>query len=135
MSQENVEIMQKAITAFNRRDAEGFGALFVEAAEIVPVRSALEGTVYRGPDAGAQYCAAVEESWENLAWEVEALVEAGLKPAEALTSATIRGGELLGEAEAGRIVEGGPADFFLVHGDPLSDASALWRVWKVAWLP
>jgi len=71
----------------------------------------------------------------HLAWEVEALVEAGLKPAEALTSATIRGGELLGEAEAGRIVEGGPADFFLVHGDPLSDASALWRVWKVAWLP
>src|SRR5207249_4159123 len=50
-------------------------------------------------------------------------------------AATMRGGELLGEAEAGRIVEGGPADFFLVHGDPLSDASALWRVWKVAWLP
>src|SRR2546430_3762071 len=24
---------------------------------------------------------------------------------------------------------------FLVHGDPLGDASALWRVWKVAWLP
>src|SRR2546426_6361419 len=71
----------------------------------------------------------------HLAWEVEALVEAGLKPAEALASATIRGGQLLGEAEAGRIVEGGPADFFLVHGDPLSDASALWRVWKVAWLP
>jgi len=71
----------------------------------------------------------------HLAWEVEALVEAGLKPAEALASATIRGGELLGEAQAGRIIEGGPADFFLVHGDPLSDASALWRVWKVAWLP
>ena len=71
----------------------------------------------------------------HLAWEVEALIEAGLKPAEALTSATIRGGELLGEAEAGRIVEGGPADFFLVHGDPLTDPSALWRVWKVAWLP
>src|SRR5205807_414771 len=71
----------------------------------------------------------------HLAWEVEALVEAGLKPAEALVSATVQGGQLLGEAEAGRIVEGGPADFFLVHGDPLSDASALWRVWKVAWLP
>ncbi len=71
----------------------------------------------------------------HLAWEVEALVEAGLEPWEALASATVRGGEILGEAEAGRIVEGGPADFFLVHGDPLSDPTALWRVWRVAWQP
>jgi imidazolonepropionase-like amidohydrolase len=70
----------------------------------------------------------------HLAWEVESLVEAGLKPWEALHSATVRGGELLGEADAGRIVEGGPADFFLVHGDPLTDPTALWRVWRVAWL-
>jgi imidazolonepropionase-like amidohydrolase len=69
----------------------------------------------------------------HLAWEVEALVEAGLTPWEALASATLRGGELLGEAEAGRIHEGGPADFFLVHGDPLSDPTCLWRVWRVAW--
>jgi imidazolonepropionase-like amidohydrolase len=71
----------------------------------------------------------------HLAWEVESLVEAGLKPWEALASATVRGGELLDEPEVGRIVEGGPADFFLVHGDPLTDPSALWRVWRVAWLP
>jgi len=71
----------------------------------------------------------------HLAWEVEALVEAGLKPWEALACATVLGGELLGEPEAGRIVEGGPADFFLVHGDPLTDPTALWRVWRVAWLP
>ncbi len=69
----------------------------------------------------------------QLAWEVESLVEAGLTPSEALHSATVRGGELLGEPDAGRIVEGGPADFFLVHGDPLTDPSALWRVWRVAW--
>jgi imidazolonepropionase-like amidohydrolase len=70
----------------------------------------------------------------HLAWEVEALVEAGLGPWEALASATVRGGELLGEHEAGRIQEGGPADFFLVHGDPLTDPTALWRVWRSAWL-
>ncbi len=70
----------------------------------------------------------------HLAWEVEALVEAGLEPWEALGSATVRGGELLGESEAGRIHEGGPADFFLVHGDPLTDSTALWRVWRSAWL-
>jgi imidazolonepropionase-like amidohydrolase len=68
-----------------------------------------------------------------IAWEVEALVDAGLEPWEALAAATWRGGELLGEPEAGVIREGGPADFLLVHGDPLSDPHALWRVWRVAW--
>jgi imidazolonepropionase-like amidohydrolase len=66
----------------------------------------------------------------HLAWEVEALVEAGLEPWEALGAATWRGGELLGEPEAGVLREGGPAAGFLVHGDPLSDPSALWRVWR-----
>ncbi|HEX7472509.1 MAG TPA: amidohydrolase family protein [Candidatus Limnocylindrales bacterium] len=69
----------------------------------------------------------------QIAWEVEALVKAGLEPWEALGAATWRGGELLGEPDAGVIREGGPADFALVHGDPTSDPSALWRVWRVAW--
>ncbi|MBU1227745.1 MAG: amidohydrolase family protein [Actinobacteria bacterium] len=64
----------------------------------------------------------------HLAWEVEALVEAGLEPWEALAAATWRGGELLGEPRAGVLRVGGPSDCFLVHGDPLSDPSALWRV-------
>lgn len=69
----------------------------------------------------------------QLAWEVEALVEAGFEPWEALAAATWQGGELLGEPEAGVIREGGPADFMLVHGDPLVDPAVLWRVWRVAW--
>jgi imidazolonepropionase-like amidohydrolase len=71
----------------------------------------------------------------QLPWEVEALVAAGLEPWEALGSAPWRGGELLGEPDAGVIRERGPADFCLVHGDPLSDARALWRIWHVAWAP
>jgi imidazolonepropionase-like amidohydrolase len=69
----------------------------------------------------------------QLAWEVEQLVEAGLEPWEALASATWRGGELLGEPDAGVIREGGPGDLVLVHGDPLSDPTALWRAWQVSW--
>jgi imidazolonepropionase-like amidohydrolase len=65
----------------------------------------------------------------HLAWEVEALVGCGLDPWEALAAVTWRGGDLLGEPGAGRVVVGGPADFFLVHGNPLRDASALWRTW------
>ena len=69
----------------------------------------------------------------QLAWEVEQLVAAGLEPWQALGCATWRGGELLGEPDAGVIREGGPADLALVHGDPLSDPSALWRVWHASW--
>ena len=71
----------------------------------------------------------------QLAWEVESLVAAGLEPWEALGAATWRGGELLGEPDAGVLREGGPADFALVHGNPLSDPAALWRVWRVSWAP
>jgi imidazolonepropionase-like amidohydrolase len=68
----------------------------------------------------------------QLPWEAECLVEAGLEPWQALASITWRAGELLGEPGAGVITEGGPADFSLVHGDPLSDPTALWRVWRIA---
>ncbi len=67
----------------------------------------------------------------HLAWEVELLVGAGLAPFEALAAATRNGGALYGVDHAGRIAEGLPADLVLVHGDPLSDARALWRVWAV----
>lgn len=67
----------------------------------------------------------------HLAWEVELLVAAGLEPYEALAAATRNGGTLLGHDHAGRVEEGLPADLVLVHGDPLSDARALWRVWSV----
>ena len=67
----------------------------------------------------------------HLAWEIECLVTAGLEPWQALAAATRNGGTLLGEPDAGIIRAGGPADFVLVHGDPLSDPAAMWRVWLV----
>jgi ketosteroid isomerase-like protein len=71
MPVKNVETMQTVMEAFNRRDGEEFDALLTEDVEIVPVRAALEGTVFRGPDAATQYCTAVDESWENLKWEID----------------------------------------------------------------
>ncbi|WP_375492724.1 amidohydrolase family protein [uncultured Jatrophihabitans sp.] len=66
---------------------------------------------------------------DQLAWEIQSLVSAGLEPHEALAAATWRGGQLFGDEFAGRVVVGGPAHFSLVHGDPLSDPSCLWRIW------
>jgi imidazolonepropionase-like amidohydrolase len=65
----------------------------------------------------------------QLAWEAEALVAAGVSPRTALAALTWRGGDLLGVPHAGRLVLGRPAHFSLVHGDPLVDPAALWRVW------
>jgi imidazolonepropionase-like amidohydrolase len=67
----------------------------------------------------------------QMAWEIECLVTAGLEPWQAIAAATRNGGTLLGEPDAGVVREGGPADFVLVHGDPLSEPSAMWRVWLV----
>ncbi|HYS32729.1 MAG TPA: amidohydrolase family protein [Streptosporangiaceae bacterium] len=67
----------------------------------------------------------------HLAWEVHALVKAGLEPWQALGAATWRGGTVFGDPDAGRIRVGGAAHFTLVHGDPLADPAALWRVWRV----
>jgi imidazolonepropionase-like amidohydrolase len=69
----------------------------------------------------------------QLAWEVQTLVTAGLPPYDALRAATANGGRLLGEPDVGVLREDGPADFLLVHGDPLSDPAALWRVWRTTW--
>jgi ketosteroid isomerase-like protein len=71
MSQENVERMRGAMEAFNQRDGSAFDGFLARDAEIVPVRAAVEGTTYRGVDAGSQYCVAVNQSWENLGWDVE----------------------------------------------------------------
>ena len=95
------------------------------------------GSVRLAQDAGVRIAAGTDFGGGSLranqmAWEVECLVAAGLSPWQALGAATWMGGDLLREPAAGRLVSGGPADFFLVHGNPLEDPAALWRVWKVA---
>ncbi|MEH1166259.1 amidohydrolase family protein [Micromonospora sp. CPCC 205539] len=81
-------------------------------------------TIAAGSDAGGGSLRA-----NQLAWEVQSLVEAGISPRTALAAVTWRGGDLLGIPEAGRLTIGGPAHFSLIHGDPLTDPAALWRVW------
>ena len=75
MSQENEERMRQAIAAFKQRDSDVLRDLFDADAQITPVRAAVDGTVYRGSEAAASYCAAIEASWENLRWAVEDIRE------------------------------------------------------------
>jgi hypothetical protein len=104
--------------------AEGRAALAErrEAAhESVRLASAAGVLIAAGTDFGGGSLRA-----NQLAWEVQALVAAGLEPYDALAAATVNGGRLLREPGAGVLAEGGPADFLLVHSDPLSEPGSPW---------
>jgi ketosteroid isomerase-like protein len=63
---DNEELMRAVVQAFNRRDVAMLEPLLAQDVEIVPIRAALEGTVYRGANAAAEWYAAVDGSWDDL---------------------------------------------------------------------
>lgn len=74
-----------------------------------------------GTDSSGDFCPFGEH-----ARELELYVELGMKPHQALETATAAAAELLGKAgEIGVIAEGSNADFVMVQGDPLADITVL----------
>jgi len=71
MSQENVEIVQRAADAFNRRDMRALAEASHEDLEFVSVLTAVDagGASYRGSGAWASYFQAMNETWED--WHAE----------------------------------------------------------------
>ncbi len=72
--------------------------------------------------------------------ELEAVVAAGLTPAEALASGTVNAARFLGvEASAGTVEAGKRADLLLLDADPRADVRAVWERAGVVlagdWLP
>lgn len=61
-------------------------------------------------------------------WELQAMVEAGLSPREALQTATTTAADVLGLEGHGRLTAGSIADVVLLRGDPLDDVSAVGEV-------
>jgi imidazolonepropionase-like amidohydrolase len=57
-----------------------------------------------------------------------AYLEAGMKPAQILQSATINGGRLIGDERLGVIKAGAFADIIAIEGDPLQDFNAIEKV-------
>ncbi len=62
MSQENVELTHRMVEWFNASDVDALQAHATDDVEIVPLRAALEDTVYRGPGAAAAFAADNDES-------------------------------------------------------------------------
>jgi uncharacterized protein len=66
MSQENVDMVQRAFEAWNRGDIEGYLAHLSPDVEGVPVGATLEGKVYRGHDEVRTWWQTQSEVWERL---------------------------------------------------------------------
>ena len=72
MSQENVDIVQRAFEAWNRGDIEGYIAHLCSDVEAVPMGAALEGEVWRGHDEVRAWWQTHPEVWEALSiWAEE----------------------------------------------------------------
>ncbi len=74
------------------------------------------GRVAMGTDAGVPYCAHGDN-----ALELAYMVEAGMKPADALIAATSNAADLMALDETGSITEGFVADLLVVDDDPSID--------------
>jgi len=71
MSQENVELVRRAIEAFNRRDLTALAEFVHDDFEFVSVLTAVdaEGGTYRGSAAWTTYFKDMDEAWKE--WRVE----------------------------------------------------------------
>ena len=66
MSQENVEIVRRAIDTYNRRDAETASKLVTPDFEWFTVMGAVEGEAFRGPEGIETYIRNLSDTWEEL---------------------------------------------------------------------
>lgn len=67
MSQEDVEIVRRAMDAFNRRDADGFAQFTTPSFEWLPaLPSALDAPSYIGHAGVRRYFAEIEDTWDQL---------------------------------------------------------------------
>jgi len=70
MSQENVELVRRAVDAFNRRDFAALADYSHEELEWVSVLAAVDGeaAVFRGRETWVNYFAVMDETWDG--WQV-----------------------------------------------------------------
>ena len=65
MSQENVEVVKRAVNAFNRRDLDGLEELGTPDIEWITSMGAIEGEPFRGREGGDTYLARLTDAWEE----------------------------------------------------------------------
>jgi ketosteroid isomerase-like protein len=69
MSQENVEVIRRALDAFNRRDWDAWIAMCHEDSELYSLRAQLEGRPYTGKEGLRRFIADQDEEWDYVRFE------------------------------------------------------------------
>jgi uncharacterized protein len=77
VSRENVEIIAAGVRAYNDGDLDALLAVLDPEAELVPVRSLLEGSSYRGHEGVRRLLAEMGEEWSQFEIHPDAYREAG----------------------------------------------------------
>jgi uncharacterized protein len=76
MSRENLETVRQLNAAFNNR-SEGWADFYAPEAEIRTPAAWLEDSVYIGPGGIGRIAAAISESFDELRWDTERMIDAG----------------------------------------------------------
>jgi len=79
VSEGKVEIAERALGYFNRGERDALAEIASPDIEIVPLRAALEGTVFRGETANEDFWKAIDETWEETHMDAEEILESGEK--------------------------------------------------------
>jgi ketosteroid isomerase-like protein len=90
MSEENVEVVRRAVDAINRRDIDAYLACCTEDIQLVPPNAQIDGS-YEGPSGVRQFLADVEGAMPDLRLEVEGLESIGPDEVLAHVRATASG--------------------------------------------
>ena len=77
MSAGDVALLERAVEAFNRRDREAFIEVCHPHVELIPLRAALEDTVYRGWDGMQAFHRDTDEAWQGIRVEDVAIEDLG----------------------------------------------------------
>ena len=77
MSEDNVELVHKAVDATNKRDLATLDAIFSEEGEFHSTFAASEGRVFRGRDGVRDYFATLSEVFDDMRIEIEEIADAG----------------------------------------------------------
>jgi ketosteroid isomerase-like protein len=72
MSEENVEVVRRAVTALNERDVDGYLACCTQDVQLFPPTAQIEGA-YEGPSGVRRFLADVQDAGPDFRLEVERL--------------------------------------------------------------
>ena len=79
MSGDHIELARRALEYFNSGNRDALAAVTASNAEIVPMRAALEGTVFSGENAFTDFWKAIDETWEYTYIDGEEILDCGEK--------------------------------------------------------